>query len=113
MQWGESRAVQWLYRFYTPQHSCATAPGEEELELEEEKDAEKCRKCHGRFLRAGAFSRERTGITVFCIVRTFASTVLFAQFPLSLCRTLAAVFHCITVYKQPSPSLHRQHYRAV
>ena len=43
-------------------------------------------------------------------MRTFASTVLFTQFP--LCRTLAAVFHCITVYKQPPPSLHRQHYRA-
>ena len=24
-----------------------------------------------------------------------------------------AVFHCITVYKQPPPSLHRQDYRAV
>ena len=34
MQWGESRAVQWLYRFYTTRRSCATAPGEEELELE-------------------------------------------------------------------------------
>ena len=42
----------------------------------------KCGKCHGRFLRAGAFSRERTGIIAFCIVRTFAWTVLFAQFPL-------------------------------
>ena len=36
MQWGESRAVQWLYRFYTAQLSCATAPGEEELELEKD-----------------------------------------------------------------------------
>ena len=69
----------------------------------------KCGKCHGRFLRAGAFSRKRRGIIVFCIVHTFASTVVFTQFP--LCRTLAAVFHCITVYKQPPSSLHRQHYR--
>ena len=38
-------------------------------------------------------------IIVFCIVRTFASMVLFAQFP--LCRKLVLVFHCITVYKQP------------
>ena len=66
---------------------------------------------HGRFLRAGAFSRERTGIIVFCVLRTFASTVLFAQFP--LCRTLVLVFHCITVCKQSPPSLHRQHYGAV
>ena len=29
---------------------------------------------------------------------------------LSLCRALAQVFHCITVYNQPPPSLHRQHY---
>ena len=51
-------------------------------------------KCHGRFLRAGASSPERTSITVFCIVCNFASTVLLAQFP--LCRMLAAIFHCIT-----------------
>ena len=40
MQWGDSRAVLWLYRFNAPQHSCATASGEEESELEEleEKD---------------------------------------------------------------------------
>ena len=62
----------------------------------------KCGKCHGRFLRTDAFSRERTGIIVYCIVGTFALTVLCAQFP--LCRSLAAVFHCITVYKQPPPS---------
>ena len=36
MQWGEGRAVLWLYRFHTPHRSCATASGEEELE--EEKD---------------------------------------------------------------------------
>ena len=28
-------------------------------------------------------------------------------------RTLVLVFHCILVYKQPPPSLHRQHYCAV
>ena len=56
----------------------------------------KCGKCQGRFLHAGAFMRERTGIIVFCIVRTFASTVLLVQF--SLCRTLATVVHCIMVY---------------
>ena len=37
MQRSESRAFLWLYRFHTPQCSCATAPGEEELE--EENDA--------------------------------------------------------------------------
>ena len=37
-----------------------------------------------RFLRAGAFSREKRGIIVFCTVRTFASTVVFAQFPHSV-----------------------------
>ena len=62
----------------------------------------KCGKCHGRFLHGGAFSCERTGIIVFCIVRTFVSTVLFAQF--SLFRMLVLVFHCITIYKQPPPS---------
>ena len=56
----------------------------------------KCGKCHGRFLRAGALSREGRGIIVFCIVRTFTSTVQFAQFPLY--RTLAVVFHCILRY---------------
>ena len=35
------------------------------------------------------FSRETTGIIVFCIVHTFASMILFPQFP--LCRMLAAV----------------------
>ena len=45
---------------------------------------------YGRFLCAGAFLRERTGIIVFCIVCTFAS-VLFALFP--ICRTLVLVFH--------------------
>ena len=64
--------------------------------------------CHRCFLCAGAFLCERTGIIIFCIERTFVSTVLFAQF--LPCRTLAAVFHYITVYKQPLPSLHRQHY---
>ena len=53
----------------------------------------------------------RTGIIVFCIVHTFASMVLFAQF--SLCRILVLVFHCIEVHKQPPSSLHRQHYCAV
>ena len=47
------------------------------------------KKCHGRFQHAGAFARERTAIIVFCVLRTFASTVLFAQFP--LCRTLVLV----------------------
>ena len=67
----------------------------------------KCGKCHGRFLRGGAFSRERTGIIVFCIVRTFASTVLFAQF--SLFRTLVLVFHCITIYNSPPSQGHPIH----
>ena len=106
-QWIERRAVLWLNHFHNPQRSCARATGEEEKEEENTK----CRKCHGRFLRAGAFSRERMGIIVFCIVHTFASTVVFAQFP--LCRTLSAVFHCITVCKQPPSSLHRRHYRDI
>ena len=50
---------------------------------------------------AGAISRERTGIIVFCIVHIFASTVLFTQFP--LCRMLLLVSHCIRVCKQPLP----------
>ena len=54
---------------------------------------------YARFL-----SCERTGIIVFCIVRTFASTVLSVQVP--LCRTLVLAFHCIMEYKQPPPSLH-------
>ena len=62
MQWGESCTVLWLYRFHTPQRSCATATGEEELE--EDDDDDEMRKCHGRFLCAGAFTRERTGIIV-------------------------------------------------
>ena len=41
-------------------------------------------------LCAGTFSCERRGIIVFCIVHTFASTVLLAQAP--LCRTLAVGF---------------------
>ena len=49
----------------------------------------KCGKCHGRFLCVGAFLRERMDIIVFRIVRPFASTVLFPQFP--LCRTLVVV----------------------
>ena len=57
--------------------------------------------CHGRFLHAGAFSHERTDIIFCCILRTFASAVLFVQFP--LCRTLVLVFHCKTVYEQPPP----------
>ena len=36
MQWGDSHAVLWFYRFYTPQRSCATATGEEELEEKDE-----------------------------------------------------------------------------
>ena len=33
--------------------------------------------------------------------------------PVSLCRMLVLVFHCITVCKQPLQSLHKQYYRAV
>ena len=45
MQWGESRAVLWLYCFNTPQHSCATASGVEESELEElEEEKDEMRK---------------------------------------------------------------------
>ena len=63
----------------------------------------KCGKRQGRFLHVGAFTRERTGIIVFCIVRTFASTVLLVQF--SLCRTLATVVHCIMVYIQTTTTI--------
>ena len=60
-----------------------------------------------QFLRASAFSLGRAGIIVFCLVRTLSST---AQFPwLLLCRILVLVFHCITAYKQPPPSLYRLH----
>ena len=61
----------------------------------------KCRKCLGRFLCSGVLSHERTGIIVFCVLRTFVSTVLFAQFP--LCRMLVLVFRCITVCKNHHP----------
>ena len=89
--------------------------GEEE-ELEEEEDEEEEEKdeiqnCQGRFLRTGAFSLGRTVSIHLCTAHTFYLPVPFAD--ACLCRTLAAVFHCITVYKQPPPSLHRQHYRAV
>ena len=40
MQWVERRDVLWLYRFHTPQRSCATAPGEEELAEELRRSAE-------------------------------------------------------------------------
>ncbi len=50
------------------------------------------------------FSRGRTASIVLCTVNTSSSTVLFAD--ISHCRTLALVFHCTTVYKQPSPFLH-------
>ena len=50
MQWGESRAVLWLYRFNTPQHSCATASGVEESELEElEEEKDEMRKMSWTF----------------------------------------------------------------
>ena len=45
---------------------------------------------------ASAFLLGRVRIIVFCIVCTFSSAVLFAQF--LLCRTLVLVFHNITVY---------------
>ena len=36
MQWGKAaQFCGYIYRFHTPQRSCATAPGEEELEKEE------------------------------------------------------------------------------
>ena len=44
--------------------------------------------CHGRFLRAGAFSRS-AGIIVFCIVCIFSLLVEFVRF--SLCRALVLV----------------------
>ena len=61
---------------------------------------------------AGAFSLGRTVSIHLC---TYSQHLLLA-FPIrraSLCRMLAAVIHCITVYKQPPPSLHRQQYHAV
>ena len=64
------------------------------------------KKCQGRFLHAGAFSLGRTVISCLCTAHTFYSSAPFAN--ASFCRTLAAVIHCITVYKQPPPSLHRQ-----
>ena len=36
MQWGKAaQFCGYIYRFHTPQRLCATAPGEEELEKEE------------------------------------------------------------------------------
>ena len=54
----------------------------------------KSEKCQGRFVR-------------LCTAHTFYSPVPFAN--VCLCRTLAVAIHCITVYIQPPPSLHRQH----
>ena len=62
-------------------------------------EKKKCDKCHGRLLCASSFLHWRVGISVFCVVRTFSSMVLFAQF--SLCRALVLVFLCIEVYKWP------------
>ena len=81
---GESCAVLWLYRFL-PLSFLAL----QEKKIRRKKTKCKKKKCHGRFQHAGAFARERTAIIVFCVLRTFASTVLFAQFP--LCRTLVLV----------------------
>ena len=77
-QWttvGQSCAALWLY---ISQRSCTTVSGEEEKD--------EMQKMSWTFLCGGVFSHERTGIIVFCIVRTFILTVLFAQFP--LCRML-------------------------
>ena len=106
IQWRQSHAALWLYRFRTPQPSCVTVPGE----ALEKKTI--CGQYHGRFLCTGAFLRKGMGIVVFCMhgahLRLDGS---ICQFP--LCRTLMLVLHRITVYKQPPPSLHRQHYHAV
>ena len=53
--------------------------------------------------------KERVSLSSICVLRTFAPTVLFAH----SVETLVLVFHCIAVFKQSPPSLHRQHYRAV
>ena len=52
-----------------------------------------------RFPSDVAYSCWRTVSTVWCTLRTFSLPALF--------------FHCITVYKQPPPSLPKQHYHAV
>ena len=108
--WVENRAGLWLNH---PQRSWATASGEGKLEEElllilllptlERRRAETL----WTFLRAGAYLLEREGV---CIVRTFSSRVQFG--PFLLCRTPVLVLHCITVYKQPPLSLHRQHVRS-
>ena len=107
----ELRAVLWLNHSHTPQRSCARASGEEELqELQEEKDeTRKMSLTFSTHWRVFVW-KNWLKIFIFCIVCTFASTVLCAQF--SLYTTLAAVFHCITVYKHPPPPIHRQHYHA-
>ena len=67
----------------------------------------KCRKCLGRFPRAGTCSRGRAVNVVWYVVWTFSCLVPFAAFKPRA--TLVLVFHCIAVYKQPPPPLHRQH----
>ena len=49
----------------------------------------------------------------FVRVQSALYTLFYSLMLHSVARMLAAVIHCITVYKQPSPSLHRQHYCAI
>ena len=86
-------------------------PMGEEKEEEELKEKMKCGKCLGRSLRAAACWCGSTVSAVWYVVRTFSSPVLIAMF--KPCRTLVLHSCCITGYKQPPPSLHTQHYRAV
>ena len=54
---------------------------------------------------------KRLALSGIYVVWTFSLPALFVTF--RPCRMLALLFHCIMGYKQPPPSLHRQHYRAV
>ena len=76
----------------------ATARGEGELE-EEKDEIRKLPRTYSTRWRLFTWTLGRTVSIRLRTAHTFFSPVPFAD--ACLCRTLAAVFHCITVYKQP------------
>lgn len=90
--------VLWWHGSHTPRHLWAKWT-EEELE---EKD--KSVKSLGCFPLNVTYSWWIRISAISCTFSNFFLQVLLAS--LFLCSTLAAVFHCDTVYKSPSPSLH-------
>ena len=96
----KSGAPLWINNFPATLRSWARAPGEEELEVEDEMP--------WRLWTVSArwhVITQRKVSPVYCIVCTFSSTVSFTR-PLA-CKMLSRLFHY-----QPPPSLHRQHYHA-